>query len=180
MTKAELRRQIRGRYRSGNPAERAGWSSALCERILSDPALTDARIVMAFYPLPDEVDIRPLLDELLALGKTVVLPQVTGETEMRLRVYEGAGSLSREDFGILVPQGRVFEGTGDIDVILVPGMAFDPDCHRLGRGKGYYDRFLTGIDAVKIGVCFPYQFVAEVPVGEYDVPVDRVLTLQHP
>lgn len=164
-------------YRASIPADRVRWSARLCDMLLSDSSVVSAHTVMAFYPLPDEVDIRPLLDALRAQGKTVVLPQVTGETEMRLRHYEGVEALEREDFDILVPQGNVFERLDEIDTVIVPGMAFDSSCRRLGRGKGYYDRFLSGLNAVKIGICFPYQFVAEVPCDGHDVLMDRVVTL---
>lgn len=177
MTKDELRKRVRELYRASAPADRVRWSGQLCGKLLSDPSVESAATVMAFYPLPDEVDIRPLLDALRAQGKTVVLPQVTGETEMRLRQYEGVEALEREDFDILVPQGYVFDRLDEIDVVIVPGMAFDSFCHRMGRGKGYYDRFLSGLNAVKIGVCFPYQFVAEVPCDGHDVLMDRVITL---
>jgi 5,10-methenyltetrahydrofolate synthetase len=83
--------------------------------------------------------------------------------------------LAEGAFHILEPIGEQFADYEKIDVALVPGMAFDAAGHRLGRGKGYYDRFLAAHPHLyKIGVCFPFQHVAEVPVNEYDVCMDEV------
>ena len=73
------------------------------------------------------------------------------------------------------PMGAPFKDFSQIDVALIPGLAFDTNGHRLGRGKGYYDRFLTAFTGKTIGVCFDFQKVAEVPVDAHDVAVDRVV-----
>ena len=130
---------------------------------------------MAYWPLPDEVDIRPLIDRMLAKGKTVLLPKVTGDETMELRRYASAADLAEGAFHIMEPAGEPFADYGLIDIVLVPGMAFDAAGHRLGRGRGYYDRFLTGLTCYKIGICFPFQRVAEVPVDAHDVVMDEVI-----
>ena len=138
--------------------------------------------IMAYWPLPDEVDIRPLIHWLVGQGKVVVLPKVTGYERMELRSYTSQDDLAEGAFHILEPVGEPFTDYGDIDVVLVPGMAFDAAGHRLGRGKGYYDRFLAAHfspltshpSPLLIGVCFPFQRVAEVPTEEYDVCMNEV------
>jgi len=177
MTKDEMRRQVRAAYRASADADRSRWSASICSALLADTSLRSARVVMAFYPLPDEVDIRPVLDALCGDGKTVLLPQVVSDTEMRLRRYETAGALESGRFDILEPVAEVYEDLGSIDVIIVPGVAFDKAGHRLGRGKGYYDRFLQGLNAVKIGVCHPYQLLDSIPFEPHDALMDRVLSV---
>ena len=83
--------------------------------------------------------------------------------------------LAEGAFHIMEPVGEPYTDYDKIDVVLVPGMAFDAAGHRLGRGRGYYDRFLTAHSHLyKIGVCFPFQRVAEVPVEEHDICVDDI------
>ena len=139
--------------------------------------LQHPQTIMAYWPLPDEVDIRPLIDQLVAEGKTVVLPKITGDETMELRRYTSRADLQEGAFHIMEPVGEPFVDYDQIDVALVPGMAFDAAGHRLGRGKGYYDRFLAAHPhLVKIGICFPFQRVAEVPSEAHDIIMDEVIS----
>ncbi|MCF0197046.1 MAG: 5-formyltetrahydrofolate cyclo-ligase [Bacteroidaceae bacterium] len=153
------------------------WSAAVCHQLRTDARWQSARCVLVYHPLADEVDVRPLLDESLAVGKRVLLPEVVGD-DLRLRRYVGRDSLRRGAFGIWEPMGEALS-VGDypcVDVAVVPGMAFDADGHRLGRGRGYYDRLLPRLPkAYKIGVCFPFQYVPRVPVTPDDVRMDAVI-----
>ena len=142
------------------------------------PMLADAKTVVAYYSLPDEVDTHRLIDDLLADGKTVYLPKVISDEEMVLCRYTGAESLREGAYGIMEPVGAPIPAEEVIDVVLVPGMAFDASCNRLGRGKGYYDRFLKTLANPRphlIGVCFDFQKVEVVPTTSCDVKVDVVV-----
>lgn len=172
MTKQELRQHIRAlkhqHLTEGQPP---------CEVPLFD-RLSDCRIVMLYCALPDEVPTLSLIDGLVAQGKTVVLPRVVSDTDMELRHYTGPHDLQTGAFGILEPTGRLFTDYATIDVAIIPGMAFDAAGHRLGRGKGYYDRFLSRIPhAYKIGLCFSWQMVDCVPSDQHDVVMDTVVSL---
>ena len=144
------------------------------------PCPSPLKTILAYWPLPDEVDIRPLIDQLVAEGKTVVLPKVTGDETMELRRYTSRADLQEGAFHIMEPIGEPFTDYDKIDVALIPGMAFDAAGHRLGRGRGYYDRFLstsllslaTRHLPLKIGVCFPFQRVSKVPSEPHDVCMD--------
>ena len=95
--------------------------------------------------------------------------------EMTLRIYEGSVNMEHGILGTSHPQGKGFLDYGKIDVVLVPGQAFDKSGHRLGRGKGYYDRFLKKLNhAYTLAVCFPYQMVDSVPFEPHDITVDHV------
>ena len=143
------------------------------------PLLKEARTVLAYYSLPDEVWTHQLIDDLVADGKTVVLPHVIDGERMELRRYTGSHDLIEGSFGIMEPVGEPFIDYHLIDVALIPGVAFDTDGHRLGRGRGYYDRFLSHLSPLTshllIGVCFDFQKVASVPVDINDIPVDCVV-----
>jgi 5,10-methenyltetrahydrofolate synthetase len=173
LTKPLLREQMR-MAKQQHAQQLAEWSAEIVEKLWQ--RIGESRVVMAFWPLPDEVDIRPLIDRLVDEGKTVLLPKVTGDETMELRRYTSQADLSEGAFHIMEPVGEPFVDYGQIDVALVPGVAFDAAGHRLGRGRGYYDRFLSECPAIyKIGVCFPFQRVAEVPVEAHDVVLDQII-----
>ena len=173
MHKDELREQIRQQKRQFTPAQLKELSLPVLERLR--PLLREAQVILAYYALSDEVNTHSLLDELVAEGKTVLLPKVMDDTSMELRRYTGPQDLSEGAYHIMEPTGAPFTDLEQINVALIPGIAFDAQGHRLGRGKGYYDRFLTAFTGRTIGVCFDFQKVAEVPVDAHDVAVNMVV-----
>lgn len=176
MDKSTLRKEIKRRFKESSEDNRVRWSKELCKRLYGMEPLKAARVVMAFYPLPDEADICPLLKHLYDDGKTILLPEVTGDTTMVLRRYSPDAEMISGSLGTQVPDTEIFTDIDLIDAVLVPGVAFDKQGHRMGRGKGYYDRFLAGLPmtSIKIGVCFPYQIVEHVPTEEHDIVMDYV------
>ena len=173
-TKAMLRQQMRDDKRR-HGSEFPKWSSDIVERLRE--RMSESRVVLAYWPLADEPDIRPLIDDLVAAGKTVLLPKVTGDETMELCRYASRADLTEGAFHIMEPVGMLFTDFAQIDTGLIPGVAFDAGCRRLGRGRGYYDRFLAACPYIyKIGVCFPFQRVPEVPAETHDVLMDEVIT----
>ena len=173
MRKDELRTYISQKKRQFTPQQLAQLSLPVIDRLR--PLLHETKVILAYYALPDEVDTHALLDELVAEGKTVLLPKVLDDKTMELRRYTGCHSLCEGAFHIMEPTGVPLTDEAQIDIALIPGVAFDSYGHRLGRGKGYYDRFLVRFNRKTIGVCFDFQKVAEVPVDAYDIAVDRVV-----
>jgi 5-formyltetrahydrofolate cyclo-ligase len=184
MHKEELRRQIRQMKRQFTPQQLEELSLPVIQRLRS--RLADYQVVFAYYSLSDEVCTRQLVDDLLAEGKTVLLPKVVSEEAMEWCIYKGPQDLQEGSFRIMEPAenhgDRSLDSTlqradqGTVAVILVPGMAFDAKGHRLGRGRGYYDRFLAAYPHIyKIGVCFDFQKVEEVPTDDFDIAVDEVI-----
>ena len=172
-SKKDLRQMIRLRKQKHSAAE----SPALLAALQSESHYANARTLLLYRALPDEVQINPLFDGLIAQGKTILLPRVVSDTDMELRLYTGVDSLQAGAFGIMEPTGPLYTDYAAIDVAVIPGMAFDADGHRLGRGKGYYDRFLPLIPrAYKIGLCFPWQLVDEVPSDAHDIMMDGVIS----
>lgn len=179
MDKRALRQEIRRRKSEHSAEERRELSEAICRAIMTDGAYRAAGVVLMYHALADEVSLQTLLDHALMVGKRVLLPVVQGDI-LVLRQYTGPESLKEGSYGILEPVGPdypVDEYVG-IDLALVPGMAFDGYGNRLGRGKGFYDRLLPQLaNAHKIGVCYPFQMVEEVPHEEHDVRVAETVTL---
>ena len=176
MLKSELRQQMRQRKGQFTQQQLCELSLPIVNRIR--PMLSKANTIVAYYSLADEVDTHSLLDELVADGKTVYLPKVIDSETMVLCRYTGIGSLEKGAFGIMEPVGKRKPADERTDVVLVPGMAFDGKGNRLGRGKGYYDRFLSSLSFPRpllIGVCFDFQKVDVVPTEPCDVSVDVVV-----
>ena len=186
MLKSELRSQIRHTKRQFTQQQLDELSLPIISRLKE--RLRDARVVMAYYALPDEVCTRQLIDDLLAEGKTVLLPKVLDDENMEIRRYTGRHDLQEGILHLMEPIGETFTAYGDIDMVVVPGMAFDAQGHRLGRGRGYYDRFFTLHSIPEhssptrrlsrfttLGVCFDFQKVDEVPVDAFDIAVDEVI-----
>ena len=176
MLKSELRQQMRDMKRLFTQQQLSEWSFSIVERLRE--RLRDVHVILAYYSLPDEVCTHQLIDDLVAEGKIVLLPKVLDDETMELRRYTGPQDLREGAFHIMEPIGEPFTDLQQIDVVLVPGMAFDAQGHRLGRGKGYYDRFLSPLTSphspLLIGVSFDFQKVEEVPVEAFDGPGDEV------
>lgn len=174
--KQRLRQLVR-HEKHKHKGEFKAWSQDICTRVAEASVWQQARNVLLYHALPDEPDLQTLLDEGLRAGKTVLLPVVVGD-DLELRHYEGADSLREGAFHILEPQGQLFPPSryDEIELALVPGMAFDRDGHRLGRGRGYYDRLLPRLSrAHLLGICFPFQLLDEIPSEPHDMPVHQVL-----
>lgn len=138
-------------------------------------AFGTARTVALFAALPDEPDTAPLLARWFG-RKRILVPRVEGEV-MRFYEYDPE-QMERGAFGIAEPQAAEAVDPAEIDFILVPGTAFAADGSRMGRGRGFYDRFMAqeGFRAYKAGVCYPHQLLGELPVEPHDVRVDLVCT----
>ena len=140
------------------------------------PAFRAANILLIYYSLPDEVDTHTFIQKWSG-KKTILLPVVVGD-ELEIREYTGPEDLATSSYGIGEPTGEVFTDYSSIDLIAVPGVAFDTNGNRLGRGKGYYDRLLPCIpSAYKIGICFPFQLVEEVPAEPFDIRMNEIIRI---
>lgn len=174
--KKELRSRIaelKAQHSSDSLQALSAATWPLLERL---PLFEEAATVLLYHSLKDEVESRSFLDR-WSHRKRILLP-VVKKNELELRLYTGAeGLVVSSAFGIAEPTGEPFTDYDSIDLAIIPGVAFDAAGHRLGRGKGYYDRLLPQIHAPKIGICFPFQLLAEVPIEPFDVPMDGVICL---
>lgn len=175
--KQALRKLIRAEKKLHGSSENQTLSAAIIQKLLRHPRVCQASILMLYYALPDEVQTKPLLDALR--DKTILLPVMVGD-ELTLRRYDGEKSIRYEPaYNIGEPAGPLFTDYDSITCAIIPGMAFDTKGHRLGRGKGYYDRLLPQLtNAYKIGVCYPYQLLSAVPTETHDTVMDEVISVQ--
>ena len=133
--------------------------------------------LLLYHSLPDEVLTHEFIKRWHPY-KPIVLPLVKGD-ELEFRYYEGGKfHLQSGAFGIEEPTGSLVENLHEIELSIIPGVAFDRSGNRLGRGKGYYDRALTKLQSYRIGVCFQLQLLPHIPVEATDLPMDEVWTEQ--
>ena len=177
--KAALREEIRTRLKAITPAHRAVESAQLCARLSTADIWRGAKAVLLFAPLADEPDLWPILEYALHEHKLVALPGFDGEVDgyCARRVNNPSKDLIPGKFGVPEPSSECpTVPLNQLDLILVPGVAFDSSRRRLGRGKGFYDRLLPLVSGFKCGVAYDEQIVAEVPAEPHDVTLNRILT----
>ena len=170
MNKAELRKYIR-ELKKQHEETAAADSQLIMQLLEANEHFQKAKTVLLYHSLPDEVCTHDFIYKWCD-KKLLLLPKVVGD-DLELRIYRNVSELAIGSFGIAEPTGKLFTDYDKIDFVAVPGMAFDKKGNRLGRGKGYYDRLLPLLtNAYKVGICFPYQIVDEVPVEPTDIAMD--------
>lgn len=177
MLKTELRKEIRQRKQQFSSQKLGELSLIPINKLLENDQIKKAKIIFIYYSMPDEVNTHQVVDTLVALGKKVLLPAVINDKELEIREYNNKKDLKEGiAYHIMEPIGEKYEDYENIDVAVVPGMSFDDKGNRLGRGKGYYDRFLKQIpQTYKIGICFNFQKVNLIPTEKTDVKMDEVI-----
>lgn len=177
--KRRLRQQASSALAGMSPEEREALSEEACAILAAQPLWNEVRSVLFYAPLAGELNIWPLLSRALGAGKCVALPRFDGLTGGYLPaiITDVERQLTSGRFGIReAVETCPLMVLNRLDFVLVPGVAFDVQGRRLGRGKGFYDRLLSGTRAVKCGVAFEQQIVARVPVDSHDINVNYVLT----
>jgi len=151
-------------------------SQQVCRRLEELQPLQQAKVIMGFSSIRNEVNLGPLLQKLQRQGRTILLPRVEGNIMQAVEFRPGE-DMGRGSFGIREPLGEPF-AVDKIDVVIVPGLVFDANGYRLGYGKGYYDRFLPRLNqqCFKCGICYEFQVVDNVYPHPGDVPVHWIVT----
>lgn len=174
MDKKTLRQQIRSLKKQRSREELLTQSETILQKLASHLRFLQAEKVMLYASLPDEVQTLDFI-ETWRHRKTIILPTVSGDDIIPVELAENV-AFAEGDFHIPEPQNHPYPG--EFDLIVVPGMAFDANGHRLGRGRGYYDRFLALHPQVHtIGLCFDFQLLPEVPSEPHDRIIDEIITL---
>jgi len=173
MNKKELRQYIRTAKKAHSAEELQQQSEIILQKLAQHPRFQKAQKVMLYASLPDEVQTLNFIEQ-WRNRKTIILPTVVGDDIIPVELAENV-TFAEGDFHIPEPQNHPY--MGDFDLIVVPGMAFDSVGHRLGRGKGYYDRFLSQHPQVyTIGICFDFQLLSEVPAEPHDCLINEVIS----
>ena len=159
------------------PAQRAESDALLFERFLALPQTAESGTIFLFYGMGAEPDTRQPLPVLLRQGKTVLLPRCLPGHRLELRRYRGEEHLLRHRYGMLEPDDSCPPALPEeAELALVPALCYDEAGMRMGRGGGYYDRFLTGFPGKTVGLCRDALLQRRVPTEEHDRGVHLVLT----
>ena len=173
--KKMLRKKVKMLKQQYPLQEKKHLSKAIFEKLESLDIFQNSSIIMAYWSMDDEVHTHEFIQKWMG-KKRIILPVVTGD-ELELKEFTGVEQMkSGEQFGIPEPTGSLFTSEEQIELILVPGVAFDKNNNRMGRGKAYYDRLLRNTAASKIGLAFHFQIYEEVPFDELDVKMDMVIS----
>lgn len=175
--KERLRRALREEERRLTRAALSAGDRILTERFLALPQVAAARTILLYASMGAEPDTGTLLEKLTARGKRVALPRCLPEGRMETRLYLPEVPLIRHRFGMLEPgEEHPLIEREEIDLILVPAQTYDVHGMRLGKGGGYYDRYLSGYSGRTVGLCRDVLLQEKVPAEEHDLPVELVLT----
>ena len=174
----ELKRQLRKQIREEKKLHTADvlkeYSSTLLKQIEKHPRFIAARTILMYHSLGDEVQTQAFIEKWHAYKK-ILLPIVKGDI-LILRHYQGKELMQVGAFGIEEPMGEEFTDYDDIELGIIPGVAFDRQGNRLGRGKGYYDKLLPLLHSYNIGICYRFQALEEIPSEPFDQSMDEVWT----
>ena len=179
--KSDLRRQMRRTLKAMSGAARRTACQAACRRLMELEAFGAARVVMLYMPLADEVDTTPIALRAFRSSKTVCVPRVDWRRKdmepVEVHTFDDH-VMDVDEHGLRVPREGAPLVPATIDLVVVPGLAFDKGGYRLGRGGGFYDRFLGRLrpSATTVGLAFDGQLVEEVPADDSDVPVGMIVT----
>ncbi len=173
--KQAIRREVRSRIKELSAEAREAAAREIFGRVESTEIFVSARCVAVFAAMRDEVPTSETLDRWLSVGKRVVVPRVEGEV---MRFYDYSPEhMQSGAYGIAEPMGGDECNVADIDLIIVPARAFTVEGVRLGRGGGFYDKYMSlpGFRAHKIGIAFGCQIFDSLPTDKHDILVDEVI-----
>ena len=178
--KNKLRKEIKAKLDAMSHEDIRAASCLAAEKVSQLAEFRDAKVIMLYLSIPGEVDTLPLAKLAWAGGKKVLAPTACHNCrKMRpIECFEDDEHMFHHTHGLRGPAGNEEISIDQIDLVIVPGLAFDRKCNRLGRGGGFYDRFLANpsLRAKTVGIAFDHQIISEVPVHSNDKPVDRVVT----
>lgn len=175
MDKKELRRMIREKKRAMTPAEIEEKSRILGQMLAESELYRQARTLYGYLPYNQEVRTVPMLEQALRDGKRVAVPKCCGD-EMRFIYMTDLTKVEKGYAGIPEPVADEPVADDKTALVLMPGLAFDPQGHRIGYGGGFYDKFLAGEPGhPTLALCYDFQMLPQLETEEFDIPVDQVL-----
>lgn len=175
MTKSDIRRMMRARRKALSPDLRAAAAARVAQELPS--RCPEGAVIAVYFASPEEIDLGPFIEKMLACGRTVAAPRWNGVGYTLARVRGiSQGDLRRGPMAILEPAQDDPVLPGDVGVWIVPGLAFTRGGKRLGYGGGWYDRMMVGSaeGASRIGVAYDFQVVGDLPAEPHDVPLTEI------
>ena len=176
MKKDDLRKFNKAKRKEMLPQEVFEKSKKASEIFLNNEIYQGSNVIMLYYPLRNEIDTSEILKNALLDGKTVIYPITDMATnEITPIIVDSRTKFSKGAYSVFEPIEKIVYN-GEIDAILVPGIAFDKNGWRVGFGKGCYDRFLKNVDAIKIGFCYDFQIADKIDNDDYDIKMNCLIS----
>ncbi len=174
--KQKIRSELLLKRLQQHPLKKRNKDEKIVKKLLAHKGFKKAKTILFYLPVKGEVDLSELIFK-LKLNKKFVLPRVSGKTTLNLYKVKNLKDLEPGSYKILEPKKNLPKiKPAQIDVALIPGIAFAKDGHRIGYGKGFYDRLLKKLNCPKIGIAYEFQIVNNVAGEKHDTPVDMILT----
>jgi 5-formyltetrahydrofolate cyclo-ligase len=174
--KKTLRKEVLAARDGLLPEQRTAKSREIEERLFSLPEFKAAHVLMFFASFRSEVETGPMIRRALASGKRVILPKVRGKELALYEIHDFDRDVTPGAWGIPEPAAATTAQLGDIDLVIMPGAAFDERGNRVGYGAGFYDKLLPAFRKTTIALAFEAQIVPQVPADRHDVPVSMIVT----
>ena len=178
MTKKAIRSKMLFRLKTQKEEDRNRKSKLITGKLLRNKVFKKAKIVMLYIAFGGEVNTEEMIREAKKIGKLICVPVCRKDKEtMQPAILKDHAKLKKGPYGVLEPVALAQVKPKDLDLVIVPGLAFDKKGNRLGRGKGCYDRFLSTLSerTPSIGLAFDFQILSLVPTTSYDVSVKKVI-----
>ncbi|MFT4536229.1 MAG: 5-formyltetrahydrofolate cyclo-ligase [Saprospiraceae bacterium] len=173
--KKDLRKQMLIKRAKLPKSAKVQYDQWICDLLLDKIENHDFKTIHCYLPLGDEINIFPLVENLLEKGLTVVTPKTLPKRKLKNLVLKSLNELEKGIFGTVHPAGGDIY-IGEYDLIIVPGLSFDRNNYRLGYGGGYYDNFMVNhLLAKTVGIFYPFQEVEKIPTEDHDIKLDEVL-----
>lgn len=177
MNKDKLRLEMKAARRALTAEQIKRKSENIIESFANLEEYKNANILSIYMSAFKEPDTSVLINQSLKSGKRVAVPISHTDTRtITLAYFSDNTQIKQGAYGISEPQHIITSDKDDVDIIIVPGLAFDKKGNRLGFGMGYYDTLLAEMSALKVGFCYDFQLLDEIPVQEHDIPMDIVIT----
>lgn len=171
-----LRKEMLHLRKTIDPSTKQQYDTQICNDIFDMIQKYDYEIIHTYIPMKDEINILPLIENLLQDGRILIAPKTLPNRRLEHLLLKSTKALQKGAYGTYHPANSI-EYIGDIDLIITPGLAFDYKGNRLGYGGGYYDHFLKEQqNAYSIGIAYPFQRMKYIPLGSFDIPVNEVIS----
>lgn len=172
--KLDIRNKIAALKKEITAEAGADLSQRIWNRLTQTDLFQKGECIALYCAMNDEVQTSGLIEE-WHKKKKIVLPVVSGGN-INFYAYTGKKSMTKGMFGIPEPISSTLISPENIDLFIIPGIAFDRECNRLGRGKGYYDKFLSEVDKPTIGLCYQFQLLNHIPAEIHDKKMTMIIT----
>jgi len=174
--KNQIRKKIRELHLTHDNIYKENASKIIMNKVENHVYFKHAKNILLYWSAENEVNTHEFIIKWY-LKKNIYLPCIKNERELEFRLFEGIEKLKiNNKFNIPEPIGKIFSDAEEVHLAIIPGLAFDLNKNRMGRGKGYYDNYLKNKKFWKIGICFDYQIFDKIPTDENDVKMDEIIS----